>query len=112
MLSLHLLLTGCLGTRVPAPHTAPRVAALAAEHPLLPTLPSLPALPALPSLPNTEGGVSLLPTKIMPPINAPAPLMDRGYSLTTSMLAATQYGESADDFLEPYAWTAMLSGMI
>ena len=106
-----------------------------ALHPAAPSLPVLPALPALPSLPNL-GGASFLPNKIMPPINAPAPMMDRGYSLTTSMLAAMTYvrpapqargprccpqkptrlpapqGENIDDFLEPYAWTAMLTGLI
>ena len=85
-----LLPVCCLA--VPAPHvpsqaSRPQLSA----HPLAPTLPALPVLPALPSLPNTEGGASFLPSKIMPPINAPAPLMDRGYSLTTSMLAAMQY---------------------
>ena len=52
------------------------------------------------------------PSMIAPSLNAPMPTMDRGYGLSTAMLLSMTYAKSIDDFLEPYAWTAMLTGMI
>ena len=86
-----------------------------ALRPLVP----LPPLPGLAPGAYSAGGMgeSLpfltgFPNHISPSLNSPMPTMDRGYGLSTAMLLSMTYAKSIDDFLEPYAWTAMLTGMI
>jgi hypothetical protein len=54
----------------------------------------------------------LLPPKMALGLNAAAPLMDRSYSLVSLMLLAMTYANGFDEFFEPFAWSAMLNGMI